>query len=128
MNTLIVLTGLIFCAFCSGGTRPGNDIPTPFWQQSETLNIQLGVRDRNGSLEYYDAVFLVQRKDDDTEYKKKLRVKTDEWGFAYFPDDFDVRVSDGEYIWNCTVDGRIVSYGDFIYSKDQRKITIPKKP
>lgn len=127
MNALIILTGLIFCSFCNAGSRPSGETPVPFWQQSETLNIQLAVRDRNGALEYYDAVFSVERKDEDIVYKKDLRVKADDWGFVFFPEDFDIRASDGEYVWNCTVDGKIVSYGDFVYKNDQREILMPKK-
>lgn len=111
----------------TAGSKDNTDGPVPSWQQSESLNIQLGVRDRNASMEYYDAVFKVTDKDGRNEYEATLKVISDEWGFVHFPADFSVSALDGTYEWKCFVGDIQVSSGTFTLSADQRTITLPKK-
>jgi hypothetical protein len=124
---LFIILSIAFSLFAFGGTKPPENDPTAFWQQSETLNIQLGVRDKNALAESYNAVFSAENKALGIVYEAKIRVAKDDWGFVYFPQDFPPGVKDGEYVWNCTVNGKIVSSGSFKYSDDQRTLTIPKK-
>lgn len=119
---------LIFISFISSAASnsPAED-PVPSWQQSESLDIQLGVRDKNGAAEYYEAMFIVSRKNGNEKYEKNIKVQKDDWGFINFPSDFKSSAEDGEYEWKCLVDGKVVSYGEFIYSEFQRILTLPKK-
>lgn len=82
------------------------------WQQSEAASVQLGIRDKYGSLKSYKAVFVV-KSENGTEYKVEKNVKDDAWGYAHFPDDFKVSTAPGDYSWNCLVNGKIVVNGNF---------------
>ncbi|HXK49087.1 MAG TPA: hypothetical protein PKW56_01335 [Clostridiales bacterium] len=111
----------------TAGSKDNTDGPVPSWQQSESLNIQLGVRDRNSSMEYYDAVFRVTDENGRNEYEATVKVASDDWGFVHFPADFSVSALDGTYEWKCFVGDIQVSSGTFTLSADQRTITLPKK-
>ncbi len=124
-NILVIL--FVFSIALAAGSKDSTQGPLPSWQQSETLNIQLGVRDRNASMEFYEAVFIVQTKEDEKIFEAKLKVNTDEWGFVSFPEDFSVSAPDGEYEWKCTVEGKKVSSGTFTFRQDQRELTLPEK-
>jgi len=124
-NILVVL--ILFSIVLTAGSKDNTNGPVPSWQQSESLNIQLGVRDMNASMEYYEAVFTVQSVNDDKIFEAKLKVNSDEWGFVSFPEDFSTSASDGEYEWECTVGDRAVSSGSFTFRLDQRELTLPKK-
>jgi len=111
----------------TAGSKDNTAGPAPSWQQSESFNIQLGVRDKNASMEYYDAVFKVTDEGGRNIYEATVKVVSDEWGFVNFPEDFSVSALDGTYEWKCFVGGIQVSSGTFTLSDDQRTITLPKK-
>ena len=87
------------------------------WQQSETINIQLGVRDKNSNIAEYKAIFKVTEITTDKIIETTITVKADQWGFANFPEDFGVDALKGDYDWTCTVAGKIVTYGKFNFKK-----------
>ena len=87
------------------------------WQQSETISIQLGVRDMNSNLTEYKAIFKVTEINLDKAVETTITVKADQWGFVNFPEDFGVDALKGDYDWVCTVDGKIVTYGKFVFKK-----------
>lgn len=126
MKYFIFITLILFSVISAASNSPVED-PVPSWQQSEALDIQLGVRDKNGAAEYYDALFVVSKKNGTEKYEKIIKVKKDDWGFVNFPSDFKDNADDGEYEWKCFVDGKVVSFGEFIYSEFQRILTLPKK-
>ncbi len=84
------------------------------WQSSESVSVKLGVRDKYGELESYEALFVVTGPDG-KQYKAEKHVSGDEWGFCYFPDDFDTYAKPGKYSWECIVGGEVVLNGDFEY-------------
>ncbi|MFO7810064.1 MAG: hypothetical protein R6V47_01660 [Candidatus Delongbacteria bacterium] len=124
--TIVLALLLITVASFSASDSTDND-PVPSWQQSESVNIQLGVRDKNGALEFYDAVFVVTAKKGGKKFEKNIQVKKDKWGFVLFPEDFKAVVKDGDYDWECRVDGNVTAYGRFTYDSLQRILTIPEK-
>ena len=87
------------------------------WQQSETINIQLGVRDKNSNLAEYKATFKVTETTTEKAVETTITVNADQWGFVNFPEDFGVDALKGNYDWTCTVAGRIVTYGKFDFKK-----------
>lgn len=87
------------------------------WQQSETINIQLGVRDMNSNLAEYKATFKVTETNTDKAVETTITVTADQWGFVNFPEDFGVDALKGDYDWTCTVAGEIVTYGKFDFKK-----------
>jgi hypothetical protein len=87
------------------------------WQQSETINIQLGVRDMNSNLAEYKATFKVTETTTDKAVETTITVTADQWGFVNFPEDFGVDALKGDYDWTCTVGEAIVTYGKFDFKK-----------
>ena len=87
------------------------------WQQSETINIQLGVRDKNSNLAEYKATFKVTETTTEKVVETTITVTADQWGFVNFPEDFGVDALKGDYDWTCTVGENIVSYGKFDFKK-----------
>jgi hypothetical protein len=81
------------------------------WQQSQDMNVELGVRDKFGNSVQYEAYFVVTK--DGQFFRKKMLVKKDAWGFVYFPKDFNVNVKPGMYQWKCLVDNKKVASGKF---------------
>lgn len=124
---LFVLLTLVFSVFAFGGSKAPEEGPSAYWQQSESLNIQLGVRDKNALAGSYVAVFTVQNKEMEIVLEAKITVAKDDWGFVYFPNDFPPGAKDGDYLWKCTVSGKTVSSGSFKYAENQRTLTIPLK-
>ena len=126
MRIYIILT-IAFSLFTFGGTKAPENDPSALWQQSETLSIQLGVRDKNALSESYTAVFSAENKEFGIVYEAKIKVAKDDWGFVLFPQDFPPGVKDGNYIWKCTVNGKKISSGTFKFADSQRTLTMPKK-
>ena len=92
------------------------------WQSSMSVSVQIGVRDKYGELESYKARFVVTGPDGE-QYKAEKDVSGDEWGFCYFPDDFETYAKPGKYSWECIVGGEVVINGHFEYiTSDQAKI------
>lgn len=123
----LTLFALILFSFVYAASNSPDEDPVPSYQQSESINIQLGVRDKNGAAEEYEALFAVSKKNGTEKFEKNIKVKKDDWGFVDFPSDFKSSAEDGEYEWKCFVDGKVVSYGEFTYSEFQRILTLPKK-
>ncbi len=122
-----ILFVILISVCLAAGSKDNTEGPMPSWQQSESLNIQLGVRDKNASMEYYEAVFTVRATDGDKDFEARLKIAGDEWGFVNFPDDFSMAVNEGDYEWKCMVSGKEVSGGKFTFGKYQRSIMIPEK-
>jgi len=87
------------------------------WQQSETINIQLGVRDKNSAFPEYKATFKVTETTTNKSVETTITVQADQWGFVNFPEDFGVDALKGNYDWTCSVAGKIVTYGKFDFKK-----------
>lgn len=126
MKTIFVII-IIFALNLLAGSKDNANGPEPSWQQSESLNILLGVRDKNASMEYYDAIFKVIDEQEKNVYEATIRVEADGWGFLNFPEDFSVYALDGNYTWKCFVKDMLVSAGSFTLGDDQRTLTLPKK-
>jgi len=73
MKIYIILT-IAFSLFAFGGTKAPETDPSALWQQSETLSIQLGVRDKNALSESYTAVFSAENKEFGIVYEAKIKV------------------------------------------------------
>ena len=111
MKDFIFIALILFSVISVAASNSPAEDPVPSWQQSEALNIQLGVRDKNGVAEYYEEVFTVSKKNGTEKFEKNIRVEKYEWGFVYFPLDFKGSAEEGDYEWKCLVDGKVVSYG-----------------
>lgn len=89
----------------------------PSWQSSETVNVQLTVRDKHGERNY-EATFIVHTPDG-LKLSKTVQVEGDDEGVVTFPDDFRVPsryaagVRGGRYKWECLVEGKAVVGGRF---------------
>jgi len=92
------------------------------WQQSTAPQIQLGARDKFGSLGTYAATFTVKDLHGH-EYRAEKNGAQDNWTFVYFPADFPTAAGDGKFIWNCRVNGRIIGKGAFSMTFDSLKIS-----
>src|SRR3989338_4847246 len=82
--------------------------PKPIWQQSEGVNVEIGIRDKFGSLKGYNALFVVVSPSG-KEYRVEKKIADDNWGYAYFPADFKTTEEPGEYSWKCFVNGKEVT-------------------
>lgn len=83
----------------------------PTWQQSEAMQVQLGVRSKFGTTPY-EAEFIIH-DENGGKFKAKKSVKGDAWGYAIYPDDFSTTAQPGSYKWKCMVSGKEVSSGKF---------------
>ena len=95
------------------------------WQQSSSLNIQLGIRDKFGMQGSYEALFVVT---DSKGKKSKLtkKVSSDKWQFVSFPEDFDTFAKAGIYSWQGIVNGKTVIDGKFEFTKENSVRIIEK--
>lgn len=84
------------------------------WQQSTSIEIQLGVRDKWGDKEYV-AEFIVIGPAGKVS-SAKIKVETDMFGYVMFPTDFNASsAAQGNYKWRAIVDGKSVSGGSFTF-------------
>jgi hypothetical protein len=86
------------------------------WQLSESPSIQLGIRDKFGSLESYRAEFVVSGKDigKSYTYRATKNVSGSEFAYVVFPRDFGENYAfPGNYNWKCVVNGKTVVSGKF---------------
>jgi len=88
-----------------------NDV---LWQQSTAINVQLGIREKFGNLKQYEASFIVTDAKG-KEFKLTKKIKSDEWQFVYFPEDFNTDGGKGIYRWKGTVNDKTVIHGKFEY-------------
>ena len=93
------------------------------FQSSEAPVVRLGVRDKNGILGKYAAVWVVNDPDD-KQYQTKRTVEHDDWGYVYFPDDFPAIDKVGRYSWKCLVNGQEVVHGSFECVRDGLQLTV----
>ncbi|HLJ56848.1 MAG TPA: hypothetical protein VKT77_17545 [Chthonomonadaceae bacterium] len=85
------------------------------WQLSEAPQMQMGVRDKFGTLGGYDATFTVtSARGEHT--RKTVHVRGDEFKYVLFPENFPNYIEEkGRFSWTCTVRGRVVVHGAFSY-------------
>ena len=91
----------------------------PTWIYSESTKVMLCVSDQWGELEHYKAIFLVMDSVGEFVY---ITVETyeDTYVCVEFPDDFPTLGGwEGEYTWQCIVNGELVAEGKFRLSGKQ---------
>ena len=87
------------------------------WQWSEAPSVRLGVRDKNDDLHGYEADFVVTAVRTGKQWRTKIRVEGDNFGYLNFPDDFaafDWATHATRFDWACTVAGKVVVKGKFV--------------
>jgi hypothetical protein len=99
------------------------------WQLSESAVARMGVRDKFGSLNGYDATFVVTGPQN-KKTKKTVHVKVDEFKEVSFPDDFPNYLElNGHFKWTCVVNGKVVVSGEFSFKnlpKGGVQVTVPR--
>lgn len=86
--------------------------PEVSWQVLQEPIVELGVRNKTGSLDRFAAVWIVTAPDG-SRYGAKARVERLNIGIVKFPDDFQTNAKPGRYSWKCLVDGRQIAVGSF---------------
>lgn len=113
---IVILVGLALLLIAAGMglrlLRLGAQEPGATWQSSEAAAVQLGVRDKYGSLGAYTADFVVIGPKGEKRHAYR-KVKDDAFAFVYFPDDFQTWGAPGRYAWKCLVGTRAVVGGKF---------------
>lgn len=84
------------------------------WQQSTSLEVSLGVRDKFGQGGNYTVVFAVKEPTGATS-SKVAKAKGDEFVSVRFPTDFNTYLKRGRYTWTASVSGRQIATGRFAY-------------
>jgi hypothetical protein len=92
----------------------GNQVSNVTWQQSKETTIKLGVRDKNGTLGSYTAVFVVTGPDK-KKYTTSRKVNGDDFEYVTFPGDFSesLPTAGGLYTVECSVKGQVVTRDKF---------------
>lgn len=83
------------------------------WQGSISVSTNLEIRDKEGDLGAFEALFKV--KGAGQTFQKKISVEEGGWGSVKFPDDFGGYVPSDNYQWQCIVKGKIVLTGTIDY-------------
>jgi hypothetical protein len=86
------------------------------WQWSEAPSVRLGVRDKNDDLGGYEANFVVTAVRTGKQWRTKVKVEGDNFGYLNFPDDFaayDWATNATRFDWTCAVGGKVVVKGKF---------------
>jgi hypothetical protein len=105
-------------ALILGLSGPARTQTKASWQSSESVSVQLTVRDKYGTLGNYEATFIVYTPDG-YRLTKSVSVRGDDEGAVTFPQDFTVPsryiggVRGGRYRWECIVLGKAVVGGSF---------------
>ena len=87
------------------------------WQWSEAPSVRLGVRDKNDDLHGFEADFVVTAVRTGKQWRTKVKVEGDNFGYVNFPEDFaayDWATHATRFDWTCTVGGKIVVKGKFV--------------
>jgi hypothetical protein len=87
------------------------------WQWSEAPSVRLGVRDKNDDLHGYEASFVVTAARTGKQWRQKVKVEGDNFGYLNFPDDFaayEWATNVPRFDWTCTVNGKVVVKGKFV--------------
>jgi hypothetical protein len=88
----------------------------PNWQASQSVSgVRLGIRDKDGVIEPYQALFIVT-DNNGKEFKASKRVEKYMMGYVQFPNDFGGYASSGSYMWKCLVNDEIIVEGKFDYA------------
>jgi hypothetical protein len=85
------------------------------WQQSESVSVELGVRDKSDALASFMAVFEVTGPDGSV-HTARARIRDGDFSYVSFPSDFDTYIIAGRYTWRCLVESNSIASGAFEYS------------
>ena len=124
MKTLIntLLISLFISLFLLGNSASAE----PTWQSSTSTTVQLGVRDKYGSIGKYTATFIVTDPDK-KEFTTSITVKNDDFGYVTFPSDFKTYMKTGKFTWKCVVGGKAIFNGEFVSKRSGETVTITKR-
>ena len=114
MKRLCALFLLVLSVGVSGAAAPVRQV---HWQWSEAPSVRLGVRDKNDDLHGYEADFVVTAVRTGKQWRTKIKVEDDNFGYVNFPDDFaayDWATHATRFDWTCTVGGKVVVKGKFV--------------
>jgi hypothetical protein len=85
------------------------------WQQSQGQAVALGVRDKEGTLGEYIAIFVVKGPDG-REHRAQKHMPAGGFGYVHFPSDFNIGGAGvGRHQWVCVVGGHVIARGAFDY-------------
>jgi hypothetical protein len=101
----------------AGGAGAAAPVRQVHWQWSEAPSVRIGVRDKNDDLHGYEATFVVTAARTGKQWRQKVRVEGDNFGYLHFPDDFaafDWATNATRFDWTCTVGGKVVVKGKFV--------------
>jgi hypothetical protein len=104
----------VLLAGAAGAAAPVRQV---HWQWSEAPSVRIGVRDKNDDLHGYEATFVVTAARTGKQWRQKVRVEGDNFGYLHFPDDFaafDWATNATRFDWTCTVGGKVVVKGKFV--------------
>jgi len=119
------LLALLFLSVDTGtAQRPAAKV---IWQESQSVTVQLGVRDKFGTLGGYDVVFEVSAVDGRKVTARK-HVSGNEFGDVTFPDDFDFTNqfslrSAGSFSWRAIVGGK-AAHGSYRWAGTGREAKV----
>ncbi len=94
----------------------------PKWQASQSVaGVSLGIRDKDGVTDAFDATFIVT-DENGKEFKVTKLVDNYMFGYVNFPNDFGGYVPSGNYRWKCEVNDEVVVEGRFEYTHNSISI------
>ena len=105
---------LVLLVSAAGAAAPVRQV---HWQWSEAPSVRVGVRDKNDDLHGYEANFVVTAVRTGKQWRTKIKVEGDNFGYVNFPDDFaafDWATHAPRFDWTCTVGGKVVVKGKFM--------------
>lgn len=111
------------------GLHAGKKSTRAIWQSSTSPHVRIGVRNAfgNHNIGSYTAQFVITGPDG-RQYKATRVVKGDDWGYVFFPNDFNAWWGRGnKYTWSCRVHGKVIAQGTFEHeyiSPDAERITV----
>ena len=117
----------------AGAAAPARQIQ---WQWSEAPSVRIGVRDKNDDLHGYEASFVVTAVRTGKQWRQKVKVEGDNFGYLNFPDDFaafDWATHATRFSWTCTVGGKVVVRGRFLLAtmieieEDEKRAAPPRR-
>ncbi|MEE2694487.1 MAG: hypothetical protein VX884_03280 [Pseudomonadota bacterium] len=130
---LVALTGGAILLFSPQGKTEQAKLPYDYWQTTYGVDLVRTLAVRNKMAERdYTAEFIVYDTGHKKTYTATIEVETDDFPKVLFPYDFrqtdgsgvwglkdvddDPDRKEGNYIWNCIVEGEVVLSGPFSYS------------
>ena len=97
------------------------------WQQSQSIQVQLGVRDKGGTLGTYEARVVVTTPSG-AQVEAKLQGHGDDWAYVVFPNDFNTFEQQGDYSWVAVLNGTKIAGGGFNYGLSGVRVTSDRPP